>query len=166
MEQNQDKVRFAHVMAALNEIFDSGKELSAMKTELYFKCLESYPIEEVEFAARKLIDCRTTASFPKPAEFIECIEGNNKDKPANAWALVDQAMRKHGNYVSVNFGDRKIHRCLEMLGGWEYLGTLSEDEWKWKRKEFETLYAALPDQGPDYLPGYFEKTNLEKGFLS
>jgi len=164
MNLKKDKMRFAQAMAALGEIFDAGRESSALKTELYFQSLEKFSIDEIEKASTSLINTRTTATFPKPGEITEAIEGRREDKARRAWAVVDDTMRKHGNYVSVNFGQPKIHRCIEMLGGWEYLGTLTEDEWKWKRKEFESLYEALPEQGPDHIAGFIEKSNIEKGY--
>ena len=165
MDAKKDKKRFAQVMAALGEVFDSGKDTSALKTEIYFKALAGMSIENIEKAATMIIQTRTVASFPKPAEMIEAIRGTTGDQSAKAWVLIDETMRKYGNYCSVNFGDPKLHRCIELMGGWEYLGKLEENEWKWKRKEFESLYASLPEnQGPDYVPGISERVNVAKGY--
>jgi hypothetical protein len=165
MDRKRDRKRFIQVMAALSEIFDAGKEVSALKSELYFKSLDRFSIEEIELGAQRLIHSRTTATFPKPAEFIQEIQGTGEEKSIQAWALVDKIMRERGNYISVDFGDKKIHQAIEMLGGWEYLGTVTEDEWKWKHKEFKTLYESLQnDKGPPYVIGIDEKKRAEGGY--
>jgi len=165
MDPKKDKMKFAQVMAALGEVFDSSKETSALKTEIYFKALAALSIEEIEKAAVSIIQTRTVASFPKPAEIIQCVRGTEEQQGDRAWVLVDEAMRKYGNYNSLNFGDRRLHRCIEIMGGWEYLGLLDEKEWKWKRKEFGSLYASLPvNEGQEYVPGVSERSNLAKGF--
>ena len=165
VKKNRD-TRFAQVMIALNEVFGIGPEPSSIKVEIYSQALSDLSIEAIETATKLIISCRTTATFPKPAEIREAIHGKREDDATRAWALVDKAMRQIGNYDSVNFGDRKIHTVIEMLGGWESLGTLTEDEWKWKRKEFEGLYKAInPAEGPEYLPGVVEKNNVPRGFI-
>ena len=163
--KKKDEKRFAQLMAVLGEVFDSGNQTSAMKVEIYFQALTRFTIEELETAVKSVLQNRKTATFPKPAEVAEAILGSKTENAVQAWALVDDTMRKHGNYVSVDFGDRHTHRCIELMGGWDYLGTLTEEEWKWKRKEFESLYSALPDNGPEYVVGLTEKTRDRKSVV-
>ncbi len=156
----KDKKKFAEYMTLLGELFD--KEISPLLRDTYWKVLDGFDDVECERAFQETI--KTCKFFPKPVELLEVINGTEADKAVEAWAKVDKAMREIGNYDSVDFGDRKIHKCIEMLGGWDYLGTLTESDWKWKRKEFESLYHGIKSEdGPDYIPGLAEKNNALLG---
>lgn len=156
----KNKKKFSELMSLLSLTFD--KEISKPLNDVYWTILKNYDDESCEKAFMAcLTGCRF---FPKPAELLEAMQANQGDKAVEAWAKVDKAMREIGNYDSVDFGDRKIHKCIEMLGGWDYLGTLTEADWKWKRKEFESLYQGIKSEdGPDYIPGLAEKNNALLG---
>ena len=156
----QNKKRFSELMGLLSLTFD--KEITKPLNDVYFAILKNYDDESCEKA---FMECLTGCKFfPKPAELLEAMNGAETDKATEAWAKVDKAMREIGNYDSVDFGDRKIHKCIEILGGWDYLGTLTEADWKWKRKEFESLYKGIQSaDGPDYIPGLAEKNNALLG---
>jgi hypothetical protein len=159
----KNKKMFSNYMTMIGEIFD--KAISKPLLEIYWETLKPFLDGECEDAFKKII--ATSKFWPKPADFLDILQGNNEEKAVQAWAMVDEAMRKHGNYVSLDFGDPKIHRCIELLGGWDYLGTLTEEEWKWKRKEFKSAYKALPnDQGPEHIAGLIEKDNSVRGYDS
>jgi len=159
----KNEIKFMELMTGLGELFD--KTISDPLKNIYWKILEPFPDEDCEKAFNQII--ATCKFFPKPVEFLEILRGRSEDDSTRAWILVDEAMRKHGNYSSLDFGEPKIHRIVEMLGGWDYLGTITEEEWKWKRKEFESLYQAIkrPD-GPDWVIGICEKANEPRGFES
>jgi len=159
----KDEIKFKEFMAGIGVIFD--KDISDNLASVYWKIFEPFSDEDCENAFNQIIT--TCKFFPKPVEFLEILRGRSDDNSIRAWILVDEAMRKHGNYASIDFGEPKIHRIVEILGGWDYLGTLTEEEWKWKRKEFESLYQAIkrPD-GPDRVIGICEKANESRGFES
>jgi len=159
----KDEIKFKEFMAGIGIIFD--KDISDNIASIYWNILEPFPDEDCEKAFNQII--ATCKFFPKPVEFLEILRGRSEDDSTRAWILVDEAMRKHGNYSSLDFGEPKIHRIVEMLGGWDYLGTLTEEDWKSKRKEFESLYQAIkrPD-GPDRVIGICEKANEPRGFES
>lgn len=151
----KSRKKFAELMALMGELFD--KKISPLLAETYWKILENFNDNECEAAFKHVI--KTSKFFPKPVDFLEYLHGDG-DNATEAWAMVDQAMRGIGPYESIDFGDRKIHACIEILGGWDYLGTLTEDEWKWKRKEFESLYRGISaTDGPDHVLGLAEKQN-------
>lgn len=158
----KNKKMFMEYMTLLGEIHD--KEISDTLKNVYWKALQHFTDEECKKAFDNFI--LTSKFFPKPAHFNEVIRGiDNSDPAIEAWARVDEAMRKYGSYISLNFNNPKIHKCIELLGGWEYLGGLSEDDWKWKRKEFETAYRGMrSNDGPTHVTGTIEKDNLLRGY--
>ena len=134
MNQKKDKIRFAQVMAALGEVFDFRRETSALKTEIYFKTLEKFPIEEIEKACAKLIKSRVTASFPKPAEIIGLM------KPKDAHLKIDKfeawGMVMSGLECGTIPKDGRIQEALRRLGGWTWLQDKGYDDLHWLEKRF------------------------------
>lgn len=157
----KNKKKFRELMAALAEVFD--KETTETLLAVYWQVLEPFSDEQaIQALNRCLVSCRF---FPKPADLLESLQGKEEDRATQAWELVDKTMRQVGNYQSINFGDPKIHRAIEMLGGWPYLGTLDESEWKWKRKEFESAYRAIQGHsGPSQVAGLIEQSNSPLGY--
>lgn len=161
----KDKKEFATLMMSLAEVFDSGKPAGPIKTEIYFKALEEYPIDKVIGAVSDTIRLRVFNSFPKPAEIIEAITGHAEERSLLAWQKVDRAVREVGPYASVKFDDPVIHSVVKFFGGWEKFCGGLESEWKWKQKDFERIYAILAKRDgiyPDYLPGITESHNKGK----
>ena len=156
-------------MAVLAEIFDQGQPLSEFKIELYFKSLMDYPIEAIEKAATAIIKGRVYPAFPKPAEIIQEIVGNQTNAASLAWIDVLETVKRVGQYQSVQFSDPIIHSVIEVMGGWVKLaGDMTCDEEKWKQKEFEKLYEVLSQnprgKHPDHLAGHFEIENEANGY--
>ena len=157
----KNKKKFSEFMAGMGEVFD--KEITRTVSQVYWGALAPFSDEQCDQAFNMAL--ATCKFFPKPADLLEIIRGREQDKAVEAWMIVDRAMREHGTYASLNFGDPKILACIESLGGWEYLGTLDEREWAYKRKEFESMYRARTSVGaPDHIAGIHEKNNLLRGF--
>jgi len=158
--ENQEK--FAFLMLALAEVFDSGNVPSPAKTEIYFKALDSYCVDSIAQAVHEIIKTRVYATFPKPAEIIQAIEGDRNEKAVLAWEKFDRAVRQIGPYQSVQFDDPVIHSIVKFLGGWEKICDVPGNEWKWKQKEFERLYTIMAKRGnhPEYLIGVTEWRNM------
>ncbi|MFA5323414.1 MAG: DUF6475 domain-containing protein [Smithella sp.] len=165
--QKLDYKQFAAVMATLAEIFNDGKEISPIKTELYFKALSRFSIEEISIAASSMIQERVYPSFPKPAEIIEFIEGKKGDQATLAWLQVLETVKRVGNYQSVQFADIAIHSVIEAMGGWPQLCMMEVADEKWKQKEFERLYSVISQREAKHsphLPGTHELSNQLQGF--
>lgn len=158
----ESQKKFAFLMLALAEVFDSGNVPSPAKTEIYFKALVDYSIDSIARAVDEIIKTRIFATFPKPAEIIQAIEGDGNEKTILAWGKLDRAVRQIGSYQSVQFDDPVIHSVVKFLGGWEKICQVTEDEWKWKQKEFERLYLIMAKRGnhPEYLIGITEWQNM------
>lgn len=161
MQSNKEE--FAKIMVMLGVIYD--QIISEEKMNIYYELLRSYSIDVLQKGATRLIKERTTASFPKPAEIIEKIEGNLEDKANLAWEKVTKAMLKHGHYQSVSFDDHVIHSVMQVMGGWAETGNWLKDDMKWKRIEFCKLYnsMSLKDKHPKYLTGCVENINSISG---
>lgn len=71
MEKSKDFEIFGALMGMLGENFD--KELSPLKVELYFDCLNDFEIEKVKKAV--FVAIKTLKFFPKVAELRELIQG-------------------------------------------------------------------------------------------
>ncbi|MBN1225005.1 MAG: hypothetical protein JXB23_17285 [Candidatus Aminicenantes bacterium] len=127
----EDNKRFAAVMAALGEIFDTGRGPTAVKTELYFQALEEFTIEQIELAAKKLIKVREFPSFPKPAEISNIILESLKPKGLEAWGMVMTGLER-GEQPK----DAQIRLVIDRLGGWSWLQGRSYDELHWLEKRF------------------------------
>lgn len=159
----QDQNKFKEQLALVSEKYQVS--ISQAMTAMIWLFLQDYSDRDCIDAFTKVI---INGRFYKDLipDLKEALQGYIKEDPSTkAWLLIDNAMRKHGPYVSIDFGDKKIHKAIESLGGWEYLGTLSEDDWKWKRKEFDSIYEALSNDNqfyPDHVIGTFESKNILK----
>ena len=158
----KNKVMVGEYISMLAEIFD--KEVTKSLLRIYETILEPYPDMECKSAFEKAI--ATCKFFPKPAEILEFLQGSESDKATEAWLQVTEAVKSIGNYQSVKFIDPVIHSCIEAMGGWEELGKITNDEWKWKRKEFETLYPIMSRrrEHPKMLLGACDRENIGRGF--
>jgi len=154
----KNEVKFKEYMATLCELYD--RQISKLLTDLYWKILEPFTDEQCEEAFKEIIySCRF---FPKPADFLDVLQGKKQHQATAAWLKVLNAVARIGNYQSVKFSDPVIHSVINAMGGWPQLCMMSNDEVKWKQKEFERLYEVLSERGgkhPEYLPGASEMSN-------
>lgn len=154
--------RFLKYMHRIAELFD--RELSESVISLYWEALKDNSDQDIMKAFNLAV--KSCKFFPKPAELIEFIEGDNKDQGLLAWEKVYKAIRSVGSYQSVRFDDQAIHSCIELMGGWPMLCQSRVDEMKWKQKEFEALYKVMVKRGDHKpcLPGIAELQNGAKGY--
>jgi len=143
-------------------IFDY--EMTAEKEDIYWNIFKNYSEDQINKAFNLAIT--TYKFFPKPAELIEFIEGNTESKSIKAWQQVREAISKYGAYSSVVFADKVIHKIIDLIGGWQKICSINEDEIKWIQKEFERLYQLYQNQTidyPDRLIGIVEEHNRNLG---
>jgi len=135
-------------------------ELSDLLGRAYWRALEPYSDDDCEIAFER---CTNECDwFPKIPHIIDRMPGNESagDKAVLAWVEVDKAVRTIGNYQSVKFSDPVAHSVIQAMGGWSYLCSLTTEEYKWKRVEFEKLYPTMAAKGghEDYLLGDCEQS--------
>jgi len=153
----KDGILFKTYMTTLGELFN--RDLSDPLKDIYWEALKPYLDGDCEEAFKKSVS--SCKFFPKPAELIEFM-GNvsGGDQAALAWTEVDKAVRTVGNYSSVKFSDPVIHSVIQAMGGWHDLCQCSNEEFKWKRIEFEKLYPTMVKKGEheQYLLGDCEQS--------
>lgn len=135
-----DFARFAVVLTGHSEIYKHA--LSEFTIETYWDDLREYDIDAVEDAFRR--HRRRTdgkgAFMPKASELIVMLKGSSVDQAGQAWSKVDRAVRTVGSYDDVVFDDALIHRVIEDMGGWAWLGAQTDKEWPFIEKNFVTRY--------------------------
>jgi hypothetical protein len=154
----KNEIKFKEYMTMLCELHD--KILSDMMKDLYWKVLEPFNDEQCEDAFKELI--YSNRFFPKPADFMEILQGKKQDQATMAWLDVLGAVKAVGNYKSVKFSNPAIHSVINAMGGWPQLCMMESKDEKWKQKEFERLFEVISfhkGTHPAYLPGTFENTN-------
>lgn len=152
----KDKEKFKGFMIMVGELFD--KNLSKELLDVYWQILEPFSDAKCEQAFKKVL--ATTKFFPKPADFLECLQDGAPHMVA--WETAFKAIGKTGPYVSVKFSDPAINLVIKLMGGWTVFCTLENEDIKWKQIEFEKIYKGISQNAkfPGHLPGIHEQTSL------
>ena len=162
-----DIPKFSAMMAGIGELY--GKSISAQLTDIYWRSLKFYELQDVQQAFQAHInnpDCGQF--FPKPADVVRFIEGSGETKALLAWAKVDRAIIQIGSYQSIAFDDPLIHAVLEDMGGWVKLCSMKNEQMPFYANEFQKRYMGFvnnkPKRYPKYLYGLTECENSKNGF--
>lgn len=160
----KNKKKLVEILTALAEVLPREKPLSETAMALYWRALERYTDEQVEQAAGEVV--LRYKWFPRPAELIELIEGNQEDRAVIAWGKVLNGIATYGAYQSVRFDDPVIHSVIQLMGGWVDACRWRLEELKWKQKEFEKIYRAMQGRKdhPDHLEGLVAIKNGADGY--
>lgn len=67
---------FYPIIRVLGEIFNN--KLSPEATEIYYRLLGKYPIQELKDASMKILETYKYNCMPKPVDFIDIIKENRK----------------------------------------------------------------------------------------
>lgn len=163
----ENREMFLEYMTALGEYHRT--KVSKVLMDIYWTGLEPYTDEQCK-KAFDLCFTEETYGFPKipvMKKFMGVCEDYKTDeaKASIAWTEVDNAVRTVGNYASVQFSDPVIHSVIKAMGGWSTLCQCTNDEWKWKRVEFEKLYPTMAKRGghDGYLIGDAEQSQRIRG---
>lgn len=149
-----------------------GKDVSRFALDVWWKAMQPFDIEAVTDAFnRHLVNPDSGEFLPKPANIVKMLRGSTVDRAMVAWSKVDRAVRMVGAYASVAFDDPLIHRVLQEMGGWVWLGKQTDKDWPFIAKDFETRYRGyvMRSELPDYAPvliGMSEMENSTKGYPS
>lgn len=165
--QNSDRKRFANGLLACAEMY--GKSLSDALVELYWQGLADVEIAAIEQAIGRHMSNPDTGQFmPKLADIRRMLTGTTQDAALQAWAKVDNAIRRVGTYQTVVFDDPIIHRVITDMSGWIKFGEKTEDEWPFVAKEFENRYRGYCnrklDSYPPKLLGIADAHNMTNGY--
>ena len=159
-----DSEPFRTMLAAVYTLY--GKELSPQALSLWFESLRHYDLPAIRSALSAHVRNPDSGQFlPRPADVVKAIDGGSDDAALLAWAKVDRALRVVGTYATVVFDDPLIHYCVASLGGWIKLGQLSEDDWKYQRQPFATLYRGARGRKMSYPAKLLGISEAENGEL-
>lgn len=133
--QDKDRLSFGHLMAGMGEIYGPATEA---KIQIYWGVLLDFDIEEISKAVAVILRSRPTASFPKPAEIIQAIQGTDENKALVALTEFEEAMRRDGGYRDCPIVDPVMLRVINRMGGW--WNCCMDHDWRFRRNEFKKLY--------------------------
>ena len=164
-----ERPQFAKILGTTYDLH--GKRLNDDTTELWWAALSGYDFPLVRAAFSRHIQNPDQGQYcPKPADIIREIGGTTADASLIAGAQGMETMRRVGSYESVQFvGDPIIHRVLQDLGGWCWLGEQQEKELPFIEKRFRDAYRAWRHRGLtgtatlEHLPGRVEIGNNAGG---
>lgn len=133
---------FIRNFITMAELYD--KNFSEATVEIYYKTVQDLSNQEFESACMKILMERVFPSFPKPAEFRECVFGS---KQLNISVHTIEALTKFRQGIksgnSVVFDDKLIRSTVETMGGWVYILEKDKEDRKWIEKEFQETYQDL-----------------------
>ena len=159
----KNNTRFKELLTLIGEKY--GVEVSKSMAKTIWQALKPFPDTACEEALNRVV---LYGRFYKDLlpDLMEHLEGSQQDRATEAWLEVDKAVKQIGNYATVQFTDPVIHSVIEAMGGWEQLGHVTTQEWKWKRKEFENLYPIMARrrEHPEHLIGMCDRDNIGRGF--
>ena len=144
----QERDAFLTRFLGLCELFNVAAD--EFKTELYFRALQRFDIQDVVRGIDKAVTrCRF---FPKPVELIELIEGNADDIAEVEAVKVIEAVKRVGSWQSVAFDNPVTAAVVQQgFGGWVKLcSEMNAKEEKWFRKDFCRLYVSFTRQNIQY----------------
>lgn len=163
MNASDDK-RFSAAMAGLAEIFNEA--LSTPRINAYREALKDLSIEQVEEAARRLMN--SAKFFPKPVEFREALVGSVNDQSESAWRTFVKLCVEEGHYPSLYVSDGAMAYAIEHLGGWitaqAKLNQATNEMARAYENQFKTSYRLGQQRGESgrYFAGEYERQNREQ----
>lgn len=161
-----EKQKFKALIASVYELYRKLDMLTPTTMTLWFNALEGYALPVISAALSQHARNPDTGMFiPLPADVVKLIEGGSEDVGLIAWGKVDRAVRSIGPWRTVIFDDPLIHYAIVQLGGWQKVCAFTDEDWKFQRQPFVTLYKGARQRQiefPAKLLGIAEATNGEK----
>lgn len=165
-------VEFAKGMAFLGACLD--RDISTATIEAWFRLLGDLEVKQFERAVVEVVRNHKFSGLP-PVGLIRQAAGVSSGVPdadtaaVAAWDKVLRAMREHGAYKSIEWGDAAIPAAIETVAGsWAALcDQTSEQLHKFTSRQFLDAYKALRSlriAGPSVSPGLIAEDAGRKGF--
>lgn len=85
--------------------------------------------------------------FPLTADLTPYLSSTPEDSARAAWDRALEAARRHGKWTAVSFDDVRITACIEAMGGWVRLCSLTIDEMPFRQRDFVERYARMVRTG-------------------
>lgn len=149
-----DQERFKIILAGVCEIY--SKDITPQLTQMYWQALKPITIDQFDSAAQKhMLDPKCGQFFPKPADIMRNIEGEQQtaeDRAMLAWMAVERAISRVGAYGTLNIEDKQALMAVKHMGTWQDLCHTDRDKMGFKRQEFMKNYQALENTAIEHLP--------------
>ena len=143
---DSDLYEFAQVLKATLSYY--GRDADKMTMDIYWNGLKRFGLGDVKRGLNLHMQNPDSGQFmPKIADVVKMLEGGTGTVALRAWSAVDAAVRRIGTWQSGVFDDPIIHRVLQDMGGWIYLGEKTDDEWPFVSNEFVKRYQTYKLQG-------------------
>lgn len=139
-----------------------GAQPSNALMEIYWQAFKGWSTDDFQRACNAVMFTRKYSKLPLIPEIIEAVHGKSEDRAALAYHALVETMKRVGHWETVVFEDGAIGQAVDAMGGWEYVNTITVEEWKFRRKDFESLYVAHTNRGdtdPVTCYGAFDKIN-------
>ncbi|MCK4328767.1 hypothetical protein KAX02_02885 [candidate division WOR-3 bacterium] len=138
--ETEDKARFIQIMLGMADNFRDNITKEGMT--MRFDMLKDYKIGQVESAAKQIMLTRKYTKMPPVAEFIEILQGGNKEDKALVIANeIIAHLRTHGSGVFPKLDDKIAkHLMTKRWPYYEWSSMVLESELKWWTKEFCEAY--------------------------
>lgn len=163
----KDRKEFSTYFSLLCEVFEPDIDASRLKLlrDIYYEALKEFPLNKVKEAISIVTKTRVYAKLPKPAEILQCITGTQDEQALIAFQSLLKGIKRVGPYNDVKFQDRAIHSVIEMLGGWNKVCSVEEDQLKWMEKDFAAAYKVVvkKENHPEQLSGLHSIQNSANG---
>jgi hypothetical protein len=136
------------MLSVLCEFYGKGgtpHELNETQIAMYCDALAEFSRDELAAAAKAHM--QRSPFFPKLSELRAILEPepDYKALAAAAWAHVEQAIKRHGAYVSVQFADPSIGEAVrQTFGSWDRACSFDYDSPGWAIRR-QTFMAIFPD---------------------
>lgn len=151
---NQDKIAFAELMTGIGEAYN--KEVSKNLMSIYFDSLINFSIEDVKKSfSRHLVDPKHGTFFPKPADIVRNIDGEQRtseNRAMIAWMEIERCMSRFGAYGTLELDDKQALMAVKAMGSWQHLCHTDREKLGFKRQEFIKNYEALENTPIEMLP--------------
>lgn len=156
------------MLLLLSENFSA--EISESMGRLLLKKLSPFPLERVRAGLEQILLTRKYKGFPTLAEILEAVKGGPEGGDIEAlaedqWALLLETIGRVGPYESVQFADPSTGAAVREMGGWAAVCAWSNEDIKYRRKDFVATYRAATRSGRhriESLPGLHELANGQR----
>jgi hypothetical protein len=128
-------------LAGLCELW--GKEVTPTFYAMYRSALLSVLTFDEAVHGLNLSFVKKSYGFPKPADIIEWIRGDEDTKAMTAWGSLLEAIETAGPNKTVVFDDPKIAHVVNNLGGWQQVCMWQRKDTNFQRKDFIATYKAV-----------------------
>jgi len=162
-----DKEFFGKQMVEFLAIFKNYKADDST-LEIYYQRLKEISESDFQQGINSIIN-NVTSIYPD-TNFVSLVRDqlreDMKDTVMTAWEKAFKAIGLVGAYNSVKFDDPAIHSTIDLMGGWVLFCAMTDDEIKWKQKEFADIYRGMHKKSSHsmLLQGKVEQNNSAKGY--